>query len=81
VCAACAAHASSDSDITCADNGWGNKRPAAGGVAPFSTGEWSTDFTRRTIAWEDVISGGPPKDGIPAIDAPTFDAINAAAHG
>jgi len=46
---------------------------------PFSTGEWATDFTRRTIAWEDVISGGPPKDGIPAIDEPAFEEIAAAA--
>jgi len=51
--------------------------PAA--APPFSTGEWTTDFTRRTVAWEDVISGGPPKDGIPAIDAPTFETIDAAA--
>jgi hypothetical protein len=46
---------------------------------PFSTSEWSTDFTRRTIAWDDVISGGPPKDGIPAIDEPAFESIEAAA--
>ena len=44
----------------------------------FSTGVWSTDFTRRTIAWEDVISGGPPKDGIPAISDPTFETVAAA---
>lgn len=46
---------------------------------PFSTSEWSTDFTRRTVEWEDVMSGGPPKDGIPAIDDPTFESIEAAA--
>ena len=51
--------------------------PAA--APPFSTSEWTTDFTRRTIAWEDVISGGPPKDGIPAIDDPTFEPVAAAA--
>ncbi len=45
---------------------------------PFSTNEWATDFTRRTIAWEDVISGGPPKDGIPAISDPTFESVAAA---
>ena len=47
---------------------------------PFSTSEWATDFTRRTIAWEDVVSGGPPKDGIPAIDDPTFEPVAAAAQ-
>jgi hypothetical protein len=46
---------------------------------PFSTSEWSTDFTRRTVEWEDIISGGPPKDGIPAIDDPVFESIEAAA--
>jgi hypothetical protein len=46
---------------------------------PFSTVGWSTDFSRRTVAWEEIISGGPPKDGIPAIDAPTFESVEAAA--
>lgn len=65
----------------------GDGPPAGGSAAdallppdspPFSTAEWSTDFTRRTIAWEDVISGGPPKDGIPAINDPTFETVAAA---
>lgn len=46
---------------------------------PFSTLGWSTDFSRRTVAWEEIISGGPPKDGIPAIDAPTFESVETAA--
>jgi hypothetical protein len=46
---------------------------------PFSTGGWSTDFTQRTVAWEEILSGGPPKDGIPAIDAPVFESVDAAA--
>ena len=46
---------------------------------PFSTSDWKTDFARRTIAWEDVVSGGPPKDGIPAIDEPAFESLDAAA--
>lgn len=37
--------------------------------------EWSTDFTRRTIEWDEILSGGPPKDGIPSIDEPTFEPI------
>jgi hypothetical protein len=39
---------------------------------------WRTDFSRRTIDWKEVISGGPPKDGIPAIDKPTFESVEAA---
>jgi hypothetical protein len=36
--------------------------------------EWpDTDFTRTTITdWSEIMSGGPPKDGIPAIDNPRF---------
>lgn len=35
--------------------------------------EWPrTDFSRHSVAYEEVISGGPPKDGIPAIDDPSF---------
>ena len=35
--------------------------------------EWpQTDFTRTTIAFDEVISGGPPKDGIPAIWEPAL---------
>ncbi len=36
--------------------------------------EWpETDFSRTSIAnWVEILSGGPPKDGIPAIDDPSF---------
>ena len=35
--------------------------------------EWpKTDFSRSAIAFGEVISGGPPKDGIPAISNPKF---------
>jgi hypothetical protein len=37
------------------------------------TQEWpNTDFSKRTVELEEIISGGPPKDGIPAIDQPEF---------
>lgn len=45
---------------------------------PFSTTGWQTDFTKRSIDWDEVLSGGPPKDGIPAVDAPTFESVAAA---
>ena len=32
----------------------------------------ATDFSKRAIPLEQIISGGPPKDGIPAIDHPRF---------
>ena len=37
--------------------------------------EWpNTDFETTTVErWVEIISGGPPKDGIPAIDSPAFE--------
>ena len=37
--------------------------------------EWDTDFTRTTISFDEIITGGPPKDGIPSIDDPQFESI------
>ena len=35
--------------------------------------EWPrTDFDRSLVDFAEILSGGPPKDGIPSIDAPTF---------
>jgi hypothetical protein len=35
--------------------------------------EWpKTDFSKRTVELAEIESGGPPKDGIPAIDRPRF---------
>lgn len=33
---------------------------------------WRTDFSNRVVELDEIVSGGPPKDGIPAIDEPTF---------
>ncbi len=36
-------------------------------------GGWSkTDFSKSTIEFNEILSGGPPKDGIPSIDDPKF---------
>lgn len=35
--------------------------------------EWpKTDFTKHSVDYDDIMSGGPPKDGIPSIDKPEF---------
>jgi hypothetical protein len=35
--------------------------------------EWPrTDFSRHAVAYDEFVSGGPSKDGIPAIDRPSF---------
>lgn len=40
-------------------------------------GEWpATDFSQRSIDFSEVISGGPPRDGIPAIDNPKFAPVD-----
>ena len=36
------------------------------------TRSWGTNWERRTISTSDLLSGGPPRDGIPSIDDPQF---------
>ena len=48
---------------------WGAVMPAE----PQLKSDWPrTDFGKRTVPLEEIQSGGPPKDGIPAIDRPRF---------
>lgn len=42
------------------------------GDLKFSTRGWATNFCRHSIAYDEIQSGGPPRDGIPPIDAPSF---------
>jgi hypothetical protein len=38
--------------------------------------EWGkTDFTKHSVEFSEIMSGGPPKDGIPSIDDPKFVAL------
>jgi hypothetical protein len=52
--------------------------PSAAATAPlnerpqFSTRGWKTDFSRHSVPLSEISSGGPPRDGIPPIDAPKF---------
>ena len=39
---------------------------------PVQDAPWRTDFSRHTVLLDEIVSGGPPRDGIPPIDAPTF---------
>ena len=39
---------------------------------------WATDFTRASIAYDEIMTGGPPKDGIPSIDRPQFETVSGA---
>lgn len=37
--------------------------------------DFKTDFSRHTVPYAEILSGGPPRDGIPAIDAPKFESV------
>ena len=43
--------------------------------AQFRTSGWKTDFSLHTVAYDDFLSGGVPRDGIPPLDAPQFESI------
>ena len=54
---------------------------SSAGANPFLQAPWpDTDFSKSTIDLDEVMSGGPPRDGIPAIDKPKFDTISEAAE-
>jgi hypothetical protein len=42
-------------------------------------GDFRTDLSKRSIELSELKGGGPPKDGIPAILDPKFDAVAEAA--
>jgi len=48
-------------------------RPPAGAER-----EFRTDFSRHTVDYAEILSGGPPKDGIPSIDRPQFETVEQA---
>jgi hypothetical protein len=39
---------------------------------------WRTDFGRTAVPLSEIVSGGPPKDGIPALDRPSFESAEEA---
>jgi hypothetical protein len=45
---------------------------------PFDTSEWKTNFKKHSVPLREIASGGPSKDGIPAIDTPRFETVAAA---
>ncbi len=40
--------------------------------------QFETDFIKHSVPYDEILSGGPPKDGIPAIDEPTFISVDEA---
>ncbi len=50
---------------------------AFAGAAVAAPNHWQrawpdTDFSRTSVSFDEIVAGGPPKDGIPAIDDPAF---------
>ena len=37
--------------------------------------EFKTDFSKHSVPYSEIFTGGPPKDGIPAIDQPKFVSV------
>jgi thiol-disulfide isomerase/thioredoxin len=49
------------------------EEPPAGAASQFKT-----DFGRHSVPYTEILSGGPPKDGIPAIDRPQYTTLDEA---
>lgn len=49
--------------------------PTAQGAPINAAQEFSTDFSISSIDFGEILSGGPPKDGIPSIDNPEFISV------
>ncbi len=61
-----------DSDPDCED-------PFGDSVVRFRTEHWEkTDFCLHSVDYGEFLSGGPPPDGIPAIDEPDFESVEEA---
>ena len=58
-------------DADCAD-------PFKGINPTFRTDGWDTNFCLHSIDYDDIFSGGPPRDGIPPLDAPQFETVQSA---
>lgn len=45
---------------------------------PGAENQFSTDFSKHSVPYDEILSGGPPKDGIPALDDPQFITVEEA---
>ena len=45
---------------------------------PNAESEFTTNFSKHSVPYSEILSGGPPKDGIPSIDAPKFQSTKEA---
>lgn len=66
--AGCAGSGGSPSNGSASNVGPSEESP----LPPSDASEWKTDFSKHLTPLSEFQSGGPPKDGIPAIDHPHF---------
>jgi hypothetical protein len=52
--------------------------PFEGTIPAFRTDEWDTNFCLHNVPYDEISSGGPPRDGIPPIDSPRFETVDSA---
>ncbi len=53
--------------------------PFVDGPTPaFRTEGWDTNFCLHSVPYDEIFSGGPPRDGIPPIDSPRFESVESA---
>lgn len=52
------------------------ERRAATPPPPDLAAGWKTDFSKHSVPFDEFMSGGPGKDGIPAVDEPKFVAVD-----
>jgi hypothetical protein len=45
---------------------------------PRAAKEFRTDFGKHSVSYDEIMSGGPPKDGIPALTTPEFTTVSEA---
>ena len=52
--------------------------PFGGEIPAFRTDGWDTNFCLHSVPYNELFSGGPPRDGIPPIDSPRFESTESA---
>ncbi len=52
--------------------------PFNGTIPAFRTDGWDTNFCLHNVPYDEISSGGPPRDGIPPIDSPRFETVDSA---
>jgi len=52
--------------------------PFDGTIPAFRTDGWDTNFCLHNVPYDEIFSGGPPRDGIPPIDSPRFESVESA---